>query len=158
MATCHPEAKMAPIPVCNAAISAAALKHTPCLSVIYHGRLITEQTIWPNLPLTHKKALIKHLQILFFFSPLGGVVWLEYSIWWILDLVYRSYNCVLDADGTSRVIWLAMLCHMARDAAFRCTSRIKKKKKKLLACLFSPWGRKNGDYGNVPRANPHLIT
>lgn len=70
MATCHPEAKMPPIPLCNAAISAAALKHTPCLSVIYHGRLITEQTIWCNLPLTHKKALIKYLQILFF-----GALW-----------------------------------------------------------------------------------
>ncbi len=74
MATFHPEAKMASIPVCNVAISVVALKHTPCLSVIYHGRPITEQTIWSNLPLTYKKTLIKHLQILFFWSPLGGVV------------------------------------------------------------------------------------
>lgn len=76
MATCHPEAKMAPIPVCNAAIYAPALKHTPCLSVICHGRPITEQTIWSNLPLTHKKALIKHLQILFL-----GALWVVLCDW-----------------------------------------------------------------------------
>jgi len=76
MATCHPEAKTAPIPVCNAAISAAALIHTPCLSVIYHGRLITEQTIWSNLPLTHTKSIDQTFAniVLVFLSPLGGVV------------------------------------------------------------------------------------